>query len=236
MKIKFGELLPMLDEDTGLEVSGAEEQEPADPVETEAGAEEQELADPVEEKSGKSDADSAFAELRRQNEDLQKRNEEYEEALGLFFDGDDKDVQAHAYYEDRPIEEVVAEREAKEELEALQNENAALKENLETKEVERLMERDLAAIQEIDPNIKTLDDLGEDFLSLIATGKLTGTQAYYAAKSMQDAKAIKKPDLPGAANQSPEEKEYFTRDEVDNMSASEVHKNYDNIRKSMSKW
>lgn len=236
MKTNFGELLPMLEEDTGLEVGGAEVQEPAEPEEAETGAEVQELAEPEEEKPVKKDADSAFAELRRQNEDLQRRNEEYEEALGLFFDGDDKDLQAHALAEDRPVEELIAENNAKAELESLRNENEALKENLETKEVERLMERDLASIQAIDPSVKTLDDLGDDFLSLISTGKLTGEQAYYASKSMNDAKAIKKPDLPGAANQSPEEKDFYTREEVDNMSKSEIHKNYDAIRKSMTKW
>ena len=57
------------DEDEG---TGEEETEPAEP-------------------SGKSDADAAFARMRRENEQLQRDNAKFEEALRYFFDGEDPD-------------------------------------------------------------------------------------------------------------------------------------------------
>ena len=87
---------------------GAEEPEVAEPdneVET-LGAEEPEVAEPV-----RTEQDAAFAQMRRHNEELerqlaeaQRQSKEYEDALGLFFDGEDKSLQAQAYATQRPLE------------------------------------------------------------------------------------------------------------------------------------
>ena len=109
MLLKFMSL-PMLEEDDGLNIGGTgeEEQEVAEPV-NEEGGEEQEVAEPVNK------SDSAFAELRRRAEEaerkvneLEARNAEYDETLGLFFDGDNKIAQARAYHDEVPVEQVVA--------------------------------------------------------------------------------------------------------------------------------
>ena len=235
----FREFLPMLDEDNGLSVggaeTGAEEMEPADPsTEDSTGAEEMEPAEPSG--SGRSAQDAAFAEQRRQIEELQRQNADYEEALGLFFDGDDKILQARVLGEQKTEEQVRTEIEAENEIARLQQENEEMQEEIASREAERMMAEDLKAIQAIDPNIQSLDDLGEDFLNYIASGQLTGVEAYFAAKAKQDAERIVPPEPAGKVTPGSDAKDFFTREEVEAMSQKEVSENFDTIRRSMSQW
>lgn len=220
------------------ESEGAEETEAADlsesDVEDGTGEEETEPAEP----SGKSDADAAFAQMRRENEQLKADAAKYEEALQYFFDGEDPDemlVQAQATAEDRDEDDVREEREAAEEWERLTQENDALNEQVIDLQARQRMAEDLRDIQAIDPEVKSLDDLGDTFLDYIAQG-LSGKQAYYAAKAQDEVEKTVPPQPPGRVNQSSEPKSFFTQDEVKNMSQKEVHENYDAIRKSMTKW
>lgn len=233
--------MPFMEEDGGLSIGagdegaeGAEETEPAEPSPEPEGAEETEPAEPDEE-GGKTSADAAFAEQRRRIAELEQQNRDYEEALGLFFEGDDKVVQAHALGEDKSEEQVKAELEAKSERERLQQENDELYAEIASRDAEMMMERDLKSIQAIDPAVKSLDELGDDYFDYIAGG-LTGVQAYYATKAKAEAEKITSPSAPGRVNEKPEERDYFTKEEVENMTPEEVHKNYDKIRKSYAKW
>ena len=113
---RFRKFLPMLDLDDGLEMAGAgaEESEVAEPADEE-GAEEAEVADlPDEKEAGGRSADEAFADMRRRAEEsermvaeLTRQKEEYEAALGLFFDGENKAAQAQAYHDGIPVEQVL---------------------------------------------------------------------------------------------------------------------------------
>ncbi len=89
-------------------------------------------------------------------------------------------------------EEVRAEHERDEEMEMLRGENDSLREQIANAEVERLMEQDLLAIQKIDPNVKSLDELGDMFSHLIATGEVSGVEAYYAVKTHNTENAVQK--------------------------------------------
>lgn len=232
-------ILMMLDADDGTGIGGAEEPEVAELAEEEVeGAEDQEVADPEDgdEDSGKTSADSAFAELRRQNEEYQRQLQEYDEALGFFFEGDEKPLQARALAEERSIDEVRADKEAEDELEQLRQQIETLQEERANAEAEQMMAEDLKQIQEIDPSVKSLDDMPQSFFNLIATGKVSGVEAYYAVKAQQDHDAINKPTPAGQVNESNDGNGFFTRDEVAAMSQEEVSKNYEAIRKSMAKW
>jgi len=223
---------------------GAEVQEVAEPVmeSEDTGAEVQEAAEPAVDES-KSKADAAFAELRRQLEAEQKRareleaaNKEYESALSNWFPNDeDKALAAQAYYTGRPQEEIAAEREAAVASELLRTENERLKDELNNYKVDQLMAQGLKDIQAIDPSVKDLTELGDSFANYISKG-LTSTQAYFAVKAEQAATKPVAPKAPGRVNQQAAVKEYYTQEEVEAMSAAEVHKNYDAIRKSMQKW
>lgn len=234
---------PMLDEFESGGGAGEEVLEPAVPAETSEGEEAQEPAEPaVETSEGKSDADAAFAQMRRDLEEArrlrdeaEKDRDQYKEALGLFFEGDDIVPQAHARATGKDVDEVKAEMEAAARAATLESENKELSDKLREYEISALMSKDLAEIQAIDPNVKSLDDLGETFLNYISKG-LTGKEAYYAAKAQEVIERAVPPKEIGKVNQSSEEQAFYTKDEVAAMSPSEVKANYDRIRASMSRW
>ena len=233
MLLKFISL-PMLEEDDGLNIGGTgeEEQEVAEPV-NEEGGEEQEVAEPVNK------SDSAFAELRRRAEEaerkvneLEARNAEYDETLGLFFDGDNKIAQARAYHDEVPVEQVVANMQAAREREEMQSQNESLKAENDLLRYNQMKAQDLAELKEHGiTDIADVEELGEDFFRYRANG-LSASEAY-------DFIQMRKPKPPksmGKVEPSPTEKDFFTRDEVMAMSSAERFKHIDKITASMKKW
>ena len=233
MLLKFMSL-PMLEEDDGLNIGGTgeEEQEVAEPVDEE-GEEEQEVAEPVNK------SDSAFAELRRRAEEaerkvneLEARNAEYDETLGLFFDGDNKIAQARAYHDEVPVEQVVANMQAAREREEMQSQNESLKAENDLLRYNQMKAQDLAELKEHGiTDIADVEELGEDFFRYRANG-LSASEAY-------DFIQMRKPKPPksmGKVEPSPTEKDFFTRDEVMAMSSAERFKHIDKITASMKKW
>ena len=233
MLLKFMSL-PMLEEDDGLNIGGTgeEEQEVAEPV-NEEGGEEQEVAEPVNK------SDSAFAELRRRAEEaerkvneLEARNAEYDETLGLFFDGDNKIAQARAYHDEVPVEQVVANMQAAKEREEMQSQNESLKAENDLLRYNQMKAQDLAELKEHGiTDIADVEELGEDFFRYRANG-LSASEAY-------DFIQMRKPKPPksmGKVEPSPTEKDFFTRDEVMAMSSAERFKHIDKITASMKKW
>ena len=233
MLLKFMSL-PMLEEDDGLNIGGTgeEEQEVAEPV-NEEGGEEQEVAEPVNK------SDSAFAELRRRSEEaerkvneLEARNAEYDETLGLFFDGDNKIAQARAYHDEVPVEQVVANMQAAREREEMQSQNESLKAENDLLRYNQMKAQDLAELKEHGiTDIADVEELGEDFFRYRANG-LSASEAY-------DFIQMRKPKPPksmGKVEPSPTEKDFFTRDEVMAMSSAERFKHIDKITASMKKW
>ena len=156
---------PMLDADDGLNIggTGAEEPEVAEPV-IEEGAEEPEVAEPV-----KNDSDTAFAELRRRAEEaerrvneLEARNAEYDETLGLFFDGENKIAQARAYHDEVPVEQVVANMQAAREKQEMQSQNETLKAENDLLKYNRQKDLDLAELKQHGvTGISDVEELGE---------------------------------------------------------------------------
>ena len=120
-------------------------------------------------------------------------------------------------------------------IDELKKENEALKAKQQQAAVELAIEHDLKVIQKIDPNVKSLEELGDTFIRLIASGA-NAEDAYYAAiaKKEKETKSPAKP--PGKIGQSGGEKDFFTKEEVEQMSPEEVHKNYEKIKTSMKKW
>lgn len=224
----------------------------------EEGAEAPEVAETVEEvetssvenpeaaETGRTEQDAAFAEMRRAKEDLerqlaeaQRQSKEYEEALGLFFDGDDKPLQAQAYASQRPLEEVRAEQQMQSQLQDMQAENENLREQLLQQQAQAQMDADLAEIQRLHPEIKSIEELGQEYLMFRfnQVSEVSAEQAFQMMAAYKASTTPKKPPVVGAvATNTQPEKDYFTREEVEAMSPEEVSKNYDLIRKSMNKW
>ena len=222
-----------------------ETQEVAEP-ETEAleSEETQEVAEtapetetPSEPQSGRSEADAAFAEMRRQNQALQHERELMMNALNRYFDGDTVEelvINANAYAEQRDPEDYRQEFELSRDFESLKARNAELEEQLLDAQVERLMRDGLREVQAIDPNVKSLDDLGDSFARLIASGVPT-KEAFYAARAMELKEKILAPDAIGRVSDTKAERVYYTSEELDNLTDEEMDANWDKVMRSMGR-
>ena len=238
---------PLRSEDAGMEggypteesvvETGEEEMETAEPSDEE-GVEEQETAEPAEEDS-KSDA--AFARMRRELEEAQRRAseleaqiQEYDDALGQWFEGDDKIAQAYAHYEDIPLDEAISNIEQRREINQLRAEKEALEEQRNQLEFNNLKAADLREIKTKypDANLKDVEELGEKFFKYRAM-EIDAVSAYEA---IQMSKGQPPKPMGKAKTGSPQKTGLFTKEEVQAMSPSQISKNFDKIRESMSKW
>ena len=211
----------------------AEIQEVAEP-EDEAleSAETQEVADPDNSEdsaqgtdSVKSEQDAAFAEMRRTNQALEKANKQMREALSRYFEGETDEelsINALAYAEQRDPEEYREEYERLAEFDRMQAENENLKEQLINAQVERMMRDDLTSVQAIDPDVKSLDELGAAFIKMRLDGGLSVQEAYYACKAMELKEKILAPDAIGKVSDTKAERDYYTSEEIDNLTDEEL--------------
>ena len=212
--------------------TGEEVEETAEPLDEE-GVEEQEVAEPAKEDNSRKD-DAAFAQMRRDLEAAQRRADELEEALGLWFQGDNKAAQAHAHYEDISLEEAIGNMEQKRSLKQLEAEKADLEEQLQQLQFNNLKASDLKEIETKHPEagIKDVEDLGEEFFKYHAMG----IDAVTAYEAIQLKKGVPPKPIGKAKTGAPAKTGYLSRDEVMAMSSEQRVKNYDLIRKSMAKW
>jgi len=226
-----------------------ESQEVAEPDDVETSEETQEVAEPVETvdnsvEETRTKQDAAFAEQRRQIReqedriaDLQSQNEQMLNALQRFFDGDnatDLSINANAYAEQRDPAEYRAEYERNAEVENLRKNNEALQEQLNSLKVEQLMRDGLKEIQEIDPNVKSLEELGETFAKFIGAG-LSSKEAYYATIARDAREKVQPPDAIGKVADTQIERDYYTSEELDNLSSDEMDANWDKVMRSMNR-
>lgn len=222
--------------DLADDVESEETQEVADPAETESSTEETE--------SGRTSADAAFAEQRRRIAELEEReralaeeNEAMMHALSRYFDGETAEelsINANAYAEERDPDEYREEWERLKESDRLIEENEQLRNQLLDIEVDRLMREGLREVQSIDPNVKSLDELGSNFNNFIRAG-LPTKEAYYATKAMEMKEKVFAPDAIGKVSSSKAERDYYTSDELDHLTDEEMDENWDKVMRSLSR-
>lgn len=111
-------------------------------------------------------------------------------------------------------------------------------EQFQRRQMEETFSRDMAAIKAAYPDeqAKSVMDLGEDFMALMATGQLDAVGAYEAIRRKRNAGRKQPPSMGAVATGGSEPKTFYTRDEVARMTPAEVEKNLDAINKSMAKW
>lgn len=182
--------------------------------------------------------DAAYAKIRREADEARREAKKLRAALKtLDFEGDSADDiadRAQAYRTGRPIEEIRAERVERERLEQLEQENRELR----GRENERIFRDDMDKIKAAYPDVKakSVEELGADFVRMRAMG-IDTLVAYEAMRSVESRTQKPKPPSTGSAKSAGKtEGGLFTREEVKGMSPSEVRKNFDKIRKSMSNW
>lgn len=218
-------------------LESAETQEVADPVEAEDST-----AEDAEQSRGKNDADAAFAEMRRTNQQLERDNQMLMAALARYFEGETAEElsdNANAYAEERDPEEYRAEREHNEEFEAALAENEDLREQLIQAKAAQLMRDDLAVIQEIDPTVESLDELGDTFIKMRLNPEqsLTAKEAYYACKAMQLNEKVLAPDAIGKVADTKAEREFYTDEEINNLTEEELMDDavYEKVMRSLQR-
>ena len=237
------------------EFVGVEEQEVAEPADT--GVEEQEVAEPADEKevttkeeeSRDYERDAAFAEMRRAQQEaetarakaeselarLKAEQEARNNVIAQIADEEDADIKALAEAYGIDPDEINASILA--EMESAQKDLRIeeLESQLQESEISQMMKDDLAAIQKIDPNVKSLDDLGDGFREYISAG-LSAEKAYWAIKSEEQATSMKPPKSMGSVKQDKAEKSFFTPEEVRAMTPEEQANNSEKIIASMEHW
>jgi len=206
--------------------------------------------------------DAAYASLRRQLEEARQGKEKAEQdlktmtsererlanSLGLFgFKGNTDDIedQAKSYFSGTPVEQVRQERiaaqqvlreqqERQNELEKLKQENA----RLIKEQSERIFAEDLKKIQAINPNVKSLDELGNKWWQLMAAG-FTAEGAYRAVEADNNVdKKTPPPEMGKISASNKADKTYYTPEEVDALTSKQLDDPviFANVRKSMTKW
>lgn len=174
---------------------------------------------------GRTAQDAAFAEMRRTNQALERANRQMREALSRYFEGETDEelsINALAYAEQRDPDEYREEYERYEEYERMQAENEDLKNQLLSAQVEKMMREDLASIREINPDVKSLDELGESFIKMRLDGGLSVKEAYYACKAMELKEKVLAPDVIGKVSDTKAERDYYTSEEIDNLTDEEL--------------
>ena len=233
-----------MDENTNIE--SAEIQEVAEPEMDEylESAETQEVAEPdtAEDSeseygstSGRTEADARFAEMRRQNQQLEREAQMMREALSRYFEGETAEelsINAHAYAEERDPDAYREEWEREQDYERAIRENEELRDKMLEMEIDRRMRDGLREIQQIDPNVKSLDELGESFIHMIAAG-LSNKEAYYATLAMKSREKVLAPSAIGRVSDNRIERDYYTSEELDHLTDEEMDANWDKVMRSM---
>lgn len=212
-------------------LESAETQEVAEPDKAEDSAPVEESAEPK-----RTEADAKFAEMRRMNQQLEREAKMMREALSRYFEGETAEelsINANAYAEERDPAEYRQEWEKQQDYERALRENEELRDQMLEMEIEKRMRDGLREVQEIDPNIKSLDELGESFIHMIAAG-LTNKEAYYATLAMKSKEKVFAPDPIGRVSDNRMERDYYTSEELDNLTDEELDANWDKVMRSMN--
>ena len=197
---------------------------------------------------GRTKMDAAFAAMRRQLEEERRGRRESEKAVAQLteavrpygFEGTPEEIgdALKAHYSQRPVEEI---RQERQQQEAAQRQSRQMQQELEllrSRERQRILEADLKKVQQMDPNIHALADLGLDFLRM----KQAGVETEVAYRAVMAQRAAHTPVAPKPAGrvEAPKEgkKDFYSSSEVDRMSEAELDdpKVLEQVIRSMNRW
>lgn len=104
-------------------------------------------------------------------------------------------------------------------------------------QMQQVFDRDLKEIKKVYPDEKaaSVTDLGEEYMTMMATGKVSALAAYEAVRAQKNRQAPPPPSM-GDVGGAGKEQGFFTKEEVEKMTPAQVSKNYEKIRASMSRW
>lgn len=227
-----------MSEEMKNDVAMSEEAEVIEPQtdETDLGEEETEVTEQSSEqpKEGRSKADAAFAQMRREKEAAERElarikaeQQARQNVLARLGGKDNADIEALAEVLGIDAEDVQATIES-------EQKQMAMEQRILELETEKRLDDTLAEIHALDPDVSEEDTA--EILGYVDKG-LTAEQGYYAVRAKNFANTPIAPKEIGKINSpKPMEKEFFTREEVNNMSEDDQRRNADKILASASKW
>lgn len=124
------------------------------------------------------------------------------------------------------------------EFRRLAMENQAVRRQQAEAMQQQVFAQDMAAIRKMYPDekAKSVTELGDEFMAMMATGQVDAVSAYEAVRAKRQRTAPKPPSTgkiqAGAAGQGA----YYTREQVEAMSDEQIERNFDDIRRSMATW
>lgn len=218
--------------------------EEKDIVTTETGVEVQEVAAPESEgqveqametqpAAEKTDRDAYYADLRRKQEldqaradnaRLQQQMEMVQKTLGNFFEGATLEEQldyASAQAQGIDVSVYRAQKQEQQQAQAVAQELQMYRQ----REIDRMMEDDLKAVQAIDPTVTSLKDLPETFLALRfnQAAPMSARDAFIATKAISQQTKTPKPASVGSISGSgTAESEFFTSEELDKLTPRQL--------------
>ena len=217
--------------------------EEKDIVTTDTGVEVQEVAAPESEgqveqameqpAAEKTDRDAYYADLRRkqeldqaraENTRLQQQMEMVQKTLGNFFEGATLEEQldyASAQAQGIDVSTYRAQKQEQQQAQAVQQELQMYRQ----REIDRMMEDDLKAVQAIDPTVTSLKDLPETFLALRfnQAAPMSARDAFIATKAISQQTKTPKPASVGSISGSgTAESEFFTSEELDKLTPRQL--------------
>lgn len=219
------------------------EEEVAEPLESQMeGSNETEPAEQSSEVVAEpqdSSTNKAFQEMRRKNKELEEQlaslkaeSEARATAFSRIAGEDADDISVLAEATGMSADEIAREFNSAKERCELEAKLKAQEEELLAIYADKAMAEDLATIRRIDPKIKSLEELGEQYINYINAG-LEAEDAYWAVKAKESAYRPKPAPEVGVVNTAPPEKEYFTDAEIEAMSPDELSKNW---KKVLASW
>lgn len=230
-------------ENTSAEMTEVAEPSNVEEETNETGVEEPGVAAPVSEEHQKTDADSAFAEMRRAREaaeqeaadaraelEILKAQQEARESTFSRLTGKDGDAEIAALAEITGMseDEIIAEMEAAKESAQKDLRIQQLEDQINSVEADRMMQADLEALRKIDPSLRSLEDLGDEYVDYISAG-LSPERAYWAIKAEERANHATPPKEVGKVATGTAEKDRFTEAEIEAMSSDQLRKNWKKI-------
>ncbi|MBR5783215.1 MAG: hypothetical protein IKY33_03205 [Clostridia bacterium] len=102
-------------------------------------------------------------------------------------------------------------------------------------QLHRQMEQDLADIRKMDASVVSLEELGEEFFSLVAAG-IAAPVAFAALRESR--RAVEPPAMGQLENGGVQDKEFYRPEEVDALSPAQLADPavWQKVRSSMTKW
>lgn len=232
-----------------FENTSVETTEAAEPSTT--SVENQEVAEPeqLQESEGRTEADAAFAEMRRARQEAERERDEARRALAEreandtarrnafrnLAGSETADVDALAEALGIEADDVIASINAEQESVNKDAQIKNLQEMVDNLSAEKKVKESIDELHKLDSSIKDINDLGGEFVDYIKAG-LSVEQAYYAVKGKELSTKSTPPKPIGKVNNEPPEKDFFTEAEVDAMTEEQQKANYKKIIASMAKW